>query len=257
MRLAYLTYGVGLARIVVYRKEDIRILISHVPPESEYPTVKTLSEFPPYTLVSPPIKTRGFFLEAFDTQGKKHGQCHCEFQEGELQITGTSGMWEGTLAPTELTDKETVHAVKTRGSKGLASTNIVLISRKWKDLHHLNVGVEGMQEWSDEGLSPIESQSPRRRFTGWTTKSGGMADELSVALVAVTSGPLATRDEGVRFLVWGPDGICMSGIDILPAVLVPEAQRFPKAVRVDVEWPPYLITGGRPTKPMDMSRVVV
>ena len=248
MRLAYFCYGVGLVRAVLYHKPGFRAFVSSIGAEIDDPVA--CQGYPPFTSAGPVMRTRGFFMEARNGD-EVLGECHCEFWGGTLHITKMTGIFTGTPDPIELKDKETISAYATQKSIGLPPTDIVLLSRRWQDMHHLHVEARGLQLWDADGITD-RHEAGRRRFTGWSVLSGGFADELSVALVAVASGPESGK---TGILLWGKDGgICMSGKNIIPAAFVPSVDDVPLLVSDSVSVPPKIIFEGNPAKPRGRVR---
>ena len=113
MRLAYTTYGMGHARLVIYRneKEKTSFIVHFVNPSTRQETTACFTAFSPMIHVGPAMLRQDFALEAWNGD-EKIGECKGSFVDG-LQLTEKTGYFEKTPHARPLTGRETISASKT------------------------------------------------------------------------------------------------------------------------------------------------
>jgi hypothetical protein len=240
VRLGYCCYGTDSARLALYHSDQpIDVIIEYTDPATKQQRVMYCEVKAPMITVAPVFSQCSFTLKAWQRNAEV-GVCRGDFMEGTLILTERTGCFAG-LSPYKLKDAETIEVKKSDGCPGIASTDMVLLSRKWEG-YQLIVGQKGIedwkvQEWHNSGLIE-KTWKGRRRITGWTLRYGGSAAMCSAALVLLSSGTHAGK---AGWLLWGDDGgLNISGAlgDIAGALWMPSIESFPIKVKEKVGLPP-------------------
>jgi len=240
MRLAYITYGVGHARLALYRdpKENTAFTVRFADLKTGKETAAAFTSFAPMILAGPAMLRRNFALEAWK-DNRQIGECYGEFIDG-LRLVEKTGYFEKVQQPRPLIEYETIEAAKSEESAGLSPTDIVLLSRKWSDDRQLHAKSPGLQWWDNDGLTE-EQGGGARRFTGWSLERGAFCD-LHAAIVAVTSGPQQGK---AGLLLWGDNGGIRVGGGLgetRSAAWLPSLDSVPQRVSKIITLPPYSVT---------------
>ena len=248
MRLAYVTYGVGHARLVAYKPEKEKtFFIARFADSTNKESTATFHAFAPMIHLGPAMLAHDFALEAWDGEVIV-GQCKGSFVDG-LQLTEKSGYFEKVNPlPFAGEDHETIKASRSADGPGLSSTDIIVLSRKWERTHqstiHIAVGESRIKWWNNHGLVEAEGGGDTR-ITGWSSSRQSTLVDLHCALVAVLSGP---RQGEAGYLLWGDDGgIRVGGGEggrIKGAALAPSLDNLPKRMHEPLKLPPVSVTQG-------------
>lgn len=230
MHLGYFCYGMGLARLVIYRNKPTVATMTFTAPNGEQ--CEALMEAKPTIAnIGPPMLQRDFSVKA-EQDGEVIGEAQGFFRDETLRLTKHSGVFSEFPA-SKIVERETIKAAPFKDeSVGLSRTELAVLSRVWHGTDLLP-HAQDMQWWNDAGLKEV-TQTGHKGVTGYSLEDGGVVTDCHVGLVAVLDGPFEGKS---GWLLWGGDAGVRSG-EITGAIWYPSFKSFAKRVQAKLLFMP-------------------